>query len=90
MLYYLMIYLCIINLYGFFLMFYDKSKAKHHKWRISENMLFLVALCFGSLGILLGMYTFRHKTKHLKFIVFIPIILILQLILIFRLLKFNL
>lgn len=74
-------YLLIINALGFFLMLTDKYKARKKKWRIPEATLFLSAILGGSLGCLLGMYTVRHKTKHRKFTLGIPIILILQLIL---------
>lgn len=79
---YLLIYLGIINLIGFFAMFLDKRKAKKSKWRIPEKTLFLFALVGGSLGTTLGMHTFRHKTKHWYFKFGMPAILILQIILI--------
>lgn len=75
------IYLIFINLLSFFLMGIDKSKAIHRKWRIPEKTLFLSALLFGSAGSIIGMYTFRHKTKHTTFIYGMPAIFILQLIL---------
>ena len=58
-----------------------KYKAKKNLWRIPEATLLTIALIGGSLGSLLGMYTIRHKTKHLKFTVGIPVILIGQLLL---------
>ena len=76
---YLLIYLLVINLIGFFLMFVDKQKAKKGKWRIPEKTLFLIALLGGSLGTTLGMNTFRHKTKHWYFKFGMPAILILQI-----------
>lgn len=57
----------------------DKSKAKHGKWRISEKTLFLLAAVGGSVGSLAGMYTFRHKTKHTKFVIGMPVILIVHI-----------
>lgn len=80
---YLLIYLAVINLIGFFAMFLDKQKAKHDKWRIPEKTLFLFALIGGSLGTTLGMHFFRHKTKHWYFKFGMPLILIVQLILLF-------
>ncbi|MFL0194474.1 DUF1294 domain-containing protein [Clostridium sp. WILCCON 0269] len=77
-------YILLINIYGFILMYLDKNKSKKGKWRISENKLFITAILFGSLGIFLGMYTFRHKTKHPKFVVGIPCILAFQLFLYFK------
>ena len=75
------IYLLIINALGFLLMLIDKQKARKKKWRIPEATLMGVAALGGSIGSLLGMYTFRHKTLHKKFTIGIPAILILQLLL---------
>ena len=76
---YLLIYLLIINAVGFVLMLVDKFKAKKKLWRIPEATLMTVAAIGGSIGSLLGMYTFRHKTKHYKFTVGIPLILVAQI-----------
>lgn len=81
------IYLIIINIIGFFIMWIDKRKAKKGKWRIPENTLFLITLLGGGVGTISGMYTFRHKTKKLKFTIGMPAILILEIIL-FIYLKF--
>ena len=59
-------------------MYYDKRKAVHNEWRIPEKCLFMLALIFGSAGILSGMYLFHHKTKHIKFTAGIPLIMALQ------------
>lgn len=75
---YLTIYLLLINALSFLLMLVDKRKAIKNRWRISERTLFLTALSGGSLGILAGMYLFRHKTRHRAFIIGIPGILIVQ------------
>lgn len=72
-------YLLIANLLGLILMGVDKRKAKKGRWRIPEAMLFLVAALGGSLGIILGMYLFRHKTKHRSFTIGMPMILIVQI-----------
>ena len=61
------------------LMLVDKRKAIKNRWRIPERTLILSALFGGSIGALLGMYTFPHKTKHLKFTLGIPAILIAQI-----------
>ena len=79
---YILIYLGIINLIGFFAMFLDKQKAKRGKWRIPEKTLFLLAIIGGSLGTILGMHVFRHKTKHWYFKFGMPMILIIQIVLI--------
>lgn len=76
----LILYLLIVNAIGFILMLVDKIKAKKNLWRIPEATLFLVAVIGGSIGSILGMYTFRHKTKHIKFIVGMPLILAAQVI----------
>lgn len=80
---YFIIYLIIINLIAFLVMYLDKRKARYGKWRIPEQSLLILALIGGSIGAIIGMYTFRHKTKKLRFSVGFPIILILQIVLIF-------
>lgn len=75
------IYFLGINLLGFLSMGIDKKRAKDGEWRISERSLFFVALLGGSLGSILGMQVFRHKTKHRSFRLGMPLILAVQLIL---------
>ena len=75
------IYLFIINAIGFILMLADKIKARKNLWRIPEKVLFLSAILGGSIGSLLGMYVFRHKTKHFSFILGMPLILAIQIFL---------
>ena len=75
---YFLLYLLLINAAAFLLMLVDKIKAKKNRWRIPERPLFGSALLGGSIGALLGMYTFRHKTKHLSFTLGMPAILIAQ------------
>lgn len=67
----------IINLVAFIMYGYDKRKAKRHEWRVSEAALLLVALAGGPYGAWLGMKVFRHKTKHWKFRILIPLIALL-------------
>lgn len=74
------VYLFIVNALGFVLMLADKRKARKKKWRIPESTLMLVALIGGSIGCLSGMYLFRHKTRHPKFTVGVPLILALQVV----------
>ena len=76
---YFLLYLLLINAAAFMLMLVDKRKAIKNRWRIPERTLILSAFFGGSIGALLGMYTFRHKTKHLKFTLGIPAILIAQI-----------
>ena len=75
------VYLLIVNALGFVLMLADKRKARKKKWRIPESTLMLVALIGGSIGCLSGMYLFRHKTRHPKFTVGVPLILALKVVL---------
>ena len=74
----LLAYLIIINAAAFILMLADKIKAKRGAWRIPEATLMGIAALGGSVGALAGMYTFRHKTKHIKFTLGIPLILAAQ------------
>ncbi len=73
-------YLLILNIFAYILMFADKRKAIKNKWRIPERVLILSALLGGSVGALLGMYVFHHKTQKNKFRIGIPAILILQIL----------
>lgn len=76
-------YFMIINLVGFVMMCVDKQLAIHHKNRVPEKVLFLIAIIGGSFGSILGMYAFRHKTKHVSFVIGMPVILIIQLVLVY-------
>ena len=78
----LLVYLLIVNAMGFILMLVDKIKAKKNLWRIPEATLFLVAAIGGSIGSILGMYTFRHKTKHVSFLLGMPLILAVQIVIV--------
>ena len=75
---YVLYYLILANLVGLVLMGADKSKARRHRWRILERVLFLSAILGGSLGATVGMWLFRHKTRHWYFVVGMPAILVLQ------------
>lgn len=79
----MVIYLIVMNAAAFLVMLADKIRAKKYLWRVPEAVLFTLALLGGSLGIWAGMYLARHKTRHLKFVLGIPLILILQAILIY-------
>ena len=74
-----LIYLLIINLVGFLAMGIDKFKAKKNYWRTKEKTLFTIAAIGGSIGSIIGMYVFRHKTKHNSFVFGMPVILAIQL-----------
>ena len=73
-------YIAGINVVAVILYGWDKFCAVHDRWRISESMLLFVAAIGGSMGALLAMQIFRHKTKHLKFRLGIPLILAFQLV----------
>ena len=75
---YLLIYLLAINILAFIVCWRDKRKAEKGKWRVRESTLFLLAAIGGSVGLLAGMYVVRHKTRHLRFTVGIPLILAVQ------------
>ena len=75
---YLLWYLAAVNVVTFTVYGIDKSKARRGAWRIPEKRLFLLPLLGGSVGALLGMKAFRHKTKHWYFVWGIPIILLAQ------------
>jgi uncharacterized membrane protein YsdA (DUF1294 family) len=83
----ILFYLMIINTVCYFMFFWDKRLAKRGRRRISEKSLFLTAILGGSLGGLLAMYMFRHKTLHRKFKLGMPLILIVQLALLVYLLR---
>ncbi|MFS0865222.1 DUF1294 domain-containing protein [Fredinandcohnia sp. 179-A 10B2 NHS] len=69
----------LINIYGFYIMYADKQRAKQHKWRVSEKHIWLVAVVGGALGATLGMKQFRHKTKHKQFAILLPILSVLTI-----------
>lgn len=86
----LIIYLVIINAAAFIIFGIDKRLAVKNRWRIAESTLFFLALIGGSIGALAGMHVFHHKTKHFRFVLGIPLILILQIIAAFMILKYIL
>ena len=76
----LIIYFVLVNLLGFYAMYNDKLRSKKRAFRIPEATLFALAIIGGSIGCIAGMYTFRHKTRHFRFVYGMPLILILQII----------
>lgn len=76
------VYLFLINIIAYVMYGMDKQRAKRRKWRISERKLLLVTAVGGSLGAWLGMRNFRHKTKHWKFRIMVPLCLCLHVMLI--------
>ena len=83
----IVVYLILINLIGFVMMGIDKRKARKKLWRISESTLFFIAIIGGSLGSILGMRVFHHKTRHWYFVYGMPLILVLQVVLIYFIVK---
>lgn len=77
---YLLPYLLTVNAAAFLLMLIDKEKAKKRKYRIPEDTLMGIAMLGGSLGAWFGMQVFRHKTKHRKFTLGIPLIIGVQVL----------
>jgi uncharacterized membrane protein YsdA (DUF1294 family) len=81
---YFLYYFLFINLVGIFVMYSDKKKSRKGKWRTPENNIFAIAIAYGALGIFMGMRLFRHKTKHNKFVIGIPLILIVEIFIFFK------
>ena len=81
----IVLYLILINALGFVLMLVDKYKAQNNLWRIPEATLMLVAAIGGSFGSFLGMKLCRHKTKHNKFSVGIPLLIVLHIVILWDL-----
>ena len=77
-------YILLINIVSFTLYFIDKKLAILHKYRIPEVVLILFSILGGSLGSLVSMYLFHHKTKHLKFTILNPLILIIWLYIVLK------
>jgi len=87
---YFSLYIILINIIAFFMMYLDKQKAKKGKYRISEKALFVVSLLLGGIGTYIGMYRFRHKTKHKLFTIGIPIMIVLNILTVYYILSNNL
>lgn len=80
---YLICYLLLINAVSYAVMHLDKQMAKKHLRRVPETTLFGLAAVGGSMGCLVAMYTVRHKTRHLRFTLGIPAILVMQLVVVY-------
>ena len=85
---FLTLYFIIMSIITFLLMYIDKNRAIKFQWRIPEATLINLSILGGGIGTYMGMYIFRHKTRHPKFTIFIPITIILNLFLYYILLKF--
>lgn len=84
---FVIIYFLLINFVAFSMFAIDKRKAIKNQWRISEAALFTISILGGVVGSLSGMYICRHKTKHLKFTIGLPSILLVQVVILTLILK---
>ena len=75
----ILLYLLIMNAAGFLVMTADKLFAKTNAWRVPEINLLGIAAIGGSIGVWAAMYIVRHKTKHMKFVIGVPLILVIQI-----------
>ncbi|SCI91718.1 Protein of uncharacterised function (DUF1294) [uncultured Clostridium sp.] len=85
---FLTLYFIIMSIITFLLMYIDKNRAIKGQWRIPEATLINLSILGGGIGTYMGIYIFKHKTRHPKFTIFIPITIILNLFLYYILLKF--
>lgn len=76
----ILIYVLTINFIAFLAMYVDKKKAEKDRWRIKESTLLTIALIGGSIGEIIGMYLFHHKTKKPRFYIGIPVIIVIQIV----------
>jgi uncharacterized membrane protein YsdA (DUF1294 family) len=81
------LYFAIINLAGFAMMGIDKRKAVNKLWRIPESTLFIIAIIGGSIGSIIGMHVFHHKTRKWYFVYGMPFILLLQILIVIAIIK---
>lgn len=72
------IWFALMNIAGFFTCVVDKRRARKRKWRIPEKTIFIIAFIGGSLGVYFALLLLRHKTRRLRFMIGIPIILFMQ------------
>ena len=78
----IILYAVAVNVASLIMMGVDKRKAIKRAWRIPESTLFVLAIIGGSLGSIIGMHLFHHKTRHWYFLYGMPVILALQIMLI--------
>ena len=78
----LALYVLIINIAGYLSMSIDKKRAIKGEWRISESMLLSISFLGGAIGSMIGMQVKRHKTKHKKFTIGVPICLVVSSVII--------
>ena len=83
----ILIYYLVINAAAFIMYGLDKRKAIRGEWRIPEKTLLLVAAAGGGIGAFLGMQIFRHKTRHMQFVILVPLCIIVHLLIWFWFLR---
>lgn len=76
----LLLYLSGANIIAFVIMGIDKQKARKRQWRIPERTFWSLAIIGGALGVLIGMKSFRHKTKHRSFVIGMPILFVIHIV----------
>ena len=81
----LLAYMSIVSIVLLILMGMDKSRAKNHEWRIADRTLFTLAIAGAAAGGVLGMYLFRHKTRHNRFAFGFPLLAAIQIFIIVQL-----
>lgn len=86
--YVLLIYLSAINFFAVIVTVYDKRSAVRHRRRIRESTLLLISVLGGALGMYLTMLLIRHKTRHIKFMLGIPLILLAEIFVIYDMVNF--
>lgn len=77
---FIIVHLCLISLIAIAVTVADKIKAKYNKWRVPEATLLIISALGGSIAMYITMQLIRHKTKHIKFMLGIPIIILMQVI----------
>ncbi len=88
--YHLVIFLVVMNIFSFGVMLVDKYRSMHHgSTRISEGMIFFLATLFGSLGVYLGMFIFRHKSRKWYFLIGVPLLFLQNLSLLYIIYLYN-
>ena len=74
------LYILVINIIAFFAMWWDKRKASQHEWRVAEATLYILGFLGGALGVIGGMYRFRHKTQKRAFQAIVVLGLVVSLV----------
>lgn len=84
----IVLYIIIISIIGWVLPIVDKKRARNNEWRIREQTLFIVSALGGSMAMYVSMKKYRHKTKHKRFMIGIPVIMIVQVFIIIIIVHF--